>query len=167
MDTTLAVGPRHSRERAACRFAAACVLPATAASVPALRRLTRHTARRWGLPGDTAEASGLIVTELVTNAVRHSGSPDVTLLLCVARDTLTLRVKDSGRWRPRIAPPADGDRDGAGGTACGGRGLLLVEAYAASCLVRPSEGGTTVTAELLFRPPTLPGRSDPVRPSLD
>jgi anti-sigma regulatory factor (Ser/Thr protein kinase) len=117
--------------------------------VPALRRVAQRSARRWRLPGDTAEASSLIVTELVTNAVRHSGSPDVTLLLCVADGTLTLRVKDSGTWRARTAPPVD---EGAAsvGVACGGRGLLLVEAYAASCCVRASAAGTTVTAELLF-----------------
>ncbi|WP_042387160.1 ATP-binding protein [Streptacidiphilus melanogenes] len=151
METTLAAGP-GTRARVGCRFAAACVLPATAASVPALRRLAQHAARRWRLPDDTTEASGLIVTELVTNAVRHSGSPDVSLLLCVADGMLTLRVKDSGSWRPRPVTPAVGGLDGLGGPgpACGGRGLLLVEAYAASCVVRPSAAGTTVTAEVLF-----------------
>ena len=156
METTLVARPR-ARRKTECRFAAACVLPATAAAVPALRRVAQHAARRWRLPGDTEEASGLIVTELVTNAVSHSGSPDVTLLLCVGDGTLTLRVRDSGAWRPRTAPPVDEGLDSVG-VSCGGRGLLLVEAYAASCCVRASAAGTTVTAELLFAAPPDTGR---------
>lgn len=155
MDTTLASGTRRAERGASCRLAATCVLPATAACVPVLRRLAQRAARRWELPDDTGEALGLIVTELATNAVRHSGSPDVTLLLCVAEGTLTVQVRDSGGWRPRAVPPRD---PGCGEeTACGGRGLLLVEAYAANCAVRTSADGTTVTAELIV---PVPGGTD-------
>ena len=162
MDTTLAPGTRRAERDSACRLAAACVLPATAACVPVLRRLAQHAARRWELPDDTGEALGLIVTELATNAVRHSGSPDVTLRLCVAEATLTVQVRDSGRWRPRAVPPSAPRR--GEDTACGGRGLLLVEAYAASCAVRTSADGTTVTAELLVPVPDGTDHAGPTRP---
>jgi anti-sigma regulatory factor (Ser/Thr protein kinase) len=153
METTLAPGSRRSARCGGYRFSAACVLPAIPASVPALRRHALRTARRWEAPEDTVEALALIVTELVTNAVRHSGSPEVTLLLCLAEGTLTVQVKDSGAWRPRTARPRDRDGDCVS-AACGGRGLLLVEAYAANCAVRASSGGTTVTAEMVL---PLPG----------
>ncbi|WKX69187.1 ATP-binding protein [Streptomyces sp. XD-27] len=127
---------------------AVCVMPAAAASVPVLRRFARDTARRWEASEAVDEAVAVIVTELVANAVRHSGSPDVTVLLAVTGATMKIQVSDTGRWRPRsVARGADEEE--AGDTPCGGRGLRLVEAYAASCCVTVTAGGTRVTAELV------------------
>ncbi|SEL98055.1 ATP-binding protein [Streptacidiphilus jiangxiensis] len=154
MDPTLAPGPRRAAPGGACRLASTHVLPATAASVPVLRRLAQRTARRWQLPDDTCEALALIVTELATNAVRHSGSPDVRLLLCLAEGGLTVQVRDSGVWRAR-AVASDAARRGED-LACGGRGLVLVEACAVNCDVRTTAEGTTVTAELIV---ALPGQA--------
>ncbi|MFF1873203.1 ATP-binding protein [Kitasatospora herbaricolor] len=156
MDITLAVEPHRSCWTGDRRLSAACVMPATALSVPALRHFALDTARRWNLPDDIGEALRLIVTELVTNAVRHSGGPDVTLLLCAAEGTLTVQVKDSGTWLPPTVPP-----DGDSGAACGGRGLLLVEVYAASYEVRASARGTTVAAELAVPLPAEGAQAEP------
>ncbi|RAG87282.1 ATP-binding protein [Streptacidiphilus pinicola] len=165
MDATLVVGPRRACRRGDYRHSTACVMPAVAASVPALRRFAVRTARRCGLLDDVAEALALIVTELVTNAVRHSGSPDVTLLLCVADGDLTVQVSDTGRWRRPTAPPASEPGAREPGPLCGGRGLLLVEAYAASCAVQVSRSGTTVTAELRLPPKAAAHPlTDPLQP---
>lgn len=129
---------------------AACAMAATAESVPAMRRFACMIARCWKLPDGLDQALALIVTELSTNVVRHSGSADLALLLTVDKTTITVQVKDSGRWRHRPAS----SRPRAHEEACNGRGLPLVEAYAASLRVWPSAFGTHVVAELPL--PALP-----------
>ncbi len=153
MESTFAADQRRD-SGTGHRFSAACAMPAADPSVPALRRLAVCAGRRWGLAEDVVEALSLIVSELVTNAVRHSGGSEVTLLLCVTDTALTVQVQDSGAWRPRPVPPEGGGAGGGpvDGMSCGGRGLLLVEAYAVGCEVRTSDRGTTVTAELACRP---------------
>jgi len=141
-------GPRPDRTAGTGR-SAACAMPAVADSVPALRRFARGAARRWELPDSVDEALALIVTELAANAVRHSGSPDVALLLAVDGVTVTVQVKDAGRWRARRKP----DGPIAEAEACGGRGLQLVEAYAAGFALWRTAGGTRVVAELLLPEP--------------
>ncbi|GAA1165216.1 anti-sigma regulatory factor (Ser/Thr protein kinase) [Kitasatospora gansuensis] len=131
---TAAVGRRRT---------SACTMPAVPTSVPALRHFARTSARHWDVAVDTVEALALVVTELVTNAVRHSGGPDVTLLLTVDTGTLTVHVMDNGRWRPRPAL-----RDLVDDPACGGRGLRLVEEYADSCALWRTVAGTRVEVGL-------------------
>ncbi|MCX5208422.1 ATP-binding protein [Kitasatospora sp. NBC_00240] len=120
---------------------AGCVLSAVAASVPVLRRFASRLIRLWCLPEAVEEAVTLVVTELVTNAVRHSGSADVALVMATAEGRLTIRVRDYGLWRPRDPRPADDE-------ACGGRGLDLVDAFAVTCEVLSTASGTQVTAEI-------------------
>ncbi len=153
MESTL-VPDRRRDSGTGHRFSAACAMPAADPSVPALRRLAVCAGRRWGLSEDVVEALSLIVSELVTNAVRHSGGAEVALLLCATDLALTVQVQDSGVWRPRPVPPqGSGTEDGPlEGMSCGGRGLLLVEAYTVGCEVRSSARGTTVTAELALHP---------------
>ncbi|MER5642238.1 ATP-binding protein [Kitasatospora sp. NPDC002227] len=126
---------------------ALCVMPSAPASVPALRRFVRDLARRWGLSA-ADEALSLVVTELVTNVLLHSGSPDVTLLVTFDRTTLTVVVRDTGRWQPR----AEKRRAAEDADARCGRGLPLVAAHTTRCAVFRSERGTRVVAEL-----ALPG----------
>ncbi|MGW4898474.1 ATP-binding protein [Kitasatospora sp. NPDC004240] len=127
---------------------AACAMRAAPASVPALRHFARAAARRWRLPQCVDEALELIVTELVTNVVRHSGSPDVAVLLATDGVEVVVEVRDHGRWRNR--------RSKADSEACCGRGLKLVEAYSDSCTMRATPAGTRVTAELLLPDPAAP-----------
>ncbi|MFF0557498.1 ATP-binding protein [Streptomyces sp. NPDC004266] len=109
-------------------------------AVPALRALAVRAARRWGLCDDTEWAVRLIVTELVSNSVRHSGSHEVALLMTVLHDLVEVRVYDQGRWR-------EGSRTDAEESECG-RGLALVEAYADHVELHLREHGTTVLARL-------------------
>lgn len=121
--------------------AASCTMPATPESAPALRRFTADTARRWSLAGWLAEDMCLAVAELVANAVLHSGSPDVSVLISASRTTVSVRVKDRGEWRQRSKAELMAD------TSTRGRGLHIVDAVAGGCCVILTRGGTLVVAE--------------------
>lgn len=125
------------------RRTAGCLTVATAASVPALRRFARGMAAYWDLPAGIDDALRLVVSELVGNAVRHSGGREVALLLSVDLATLSVEVRDNGRWLLRPGRPRHEDE-----LACGGRGLDIVEAHARRCTVDARPGGTHVVAEL-------------------
>jgi anti-sigma regulatory factor (Ser/Thr protein kinase) len=64
----------------------------------------------------------LLVSELVTNAVRHAETEGVEVRLQVRPDTLRLEVRDQGGgFEPLVAPSDDG---------AGGYGLFLVDRVA-------------------------------------
>lgn len=131
-----------ARPDQALRGLAACTMPASPEAVPALRRFSRAVVRRWHLADHAEEALAVIVTELVTNTVLHSGSRWVSLSVDVRGDTLTVEVLDGGSWKERTAPRREPLDDRA---TCG-RGLRLVDAYATRTVVRRVEAGTAVTA---------------------
>ncbi|MFI8082470.1 SpoIIE family protein phosphatase [Kitasatospora sp. NPDC086009] len=79
------------------------------------RRLAAHTLRRWGLE-ELSEATELMVSELVTNAVQHATRP-VTLSL-VRTSRLRCEVGDDSPLLPR--PQRTGPEDERG------RGLQIV-----------------------------------------
>ena len=88
----------------------------------------------------------LLASELVTNAVRHGAHPAedhlVELLLWPADGHYWLAVSDPGPGRPVLTTAPDT-------AACGGRGLLLVDALAAAWGVVPRRGrGKAVVAGL-------------------
>ncbi|MFB6654162.1 ATP-binding protein [Streptomyces microflavus] len=126
------------------------VMPAAPETAPVLRRLLRHAISRWEVTGETGEAVALVVTELAGNAIRHSGSTDVAVLLARHQDRIVIQVKDTGRWLPR-PPCAEAD---SSEEACGGRGLQLVRAYTTRCTVTPGTSGTLVVAEMPATPDT-------------
>ena len=101
-----------------------------------LRRCLRETYLGRETYLDTAL---LVVTELVTNAVRH-GQSTVTLAVTVDDGRLLLEVADEGSGVPNVRHP--------GWQAVGGRGLLLVEALATRWGVQRLHGGKVVWAEL-------------------
>jgi len=83
----------------------------------------------------------LIVTELVTNAVRH-GAPPVTLSLdCAEGDGVMISVTDTDPRAPELrdVPP----------DALGGRGVLLVDQLSKAWGVRTHAGGKTVWTQLV------------------
>ncbi|MFE0459125.1 ATP-binding protein [Kitasatospora sp. NPDC058965] len=136
--------PAPAASPAATAGTALCTMSATEAAVPALRRFARTAGHHWSVPADTLDALSLVVTELVTNAVLHSGSPDVTVLLVRHGPALTVEVKDCGQWRVRAARrrvPEDA------GAACG-RGLDLVKRLTTAWLAHLSPAGTCVVATL-------------------
>lgn len=131
-------------------FRAVCTQEATPSSVPFLRRFAGAAVDRWELSGDVREAVAVVVAELVTNAVVHTTSDDVTLCLHIRDGVLRIEVRDQGRWRPeghdRPGPaPADAE--------CG-RGLDIVAAYSGVPAVRTTAAGTTVSTDLRLLPQT-------------
>ncbi|MFD8726011.1 ATP-binding protein [Streptomyces sp. NPDC059629] len=119
------------------------VMEATPAAVPVLRAFTRQTVGRWNRGEDAVESLALIVTELVTNVCRHSGSSHVTVWLSCDDRQIDVKVVDQGSWRDPDHTLADEDAD------LHGRGLHLIRAYADTMEIRRTEGGTHVLATLL------------------
>jgi anti-sigma regulatory factor (Ser/Thr protein kinase) len=90
-------------------------IPADPAMVASARKLATDQLRAWGLTG--AEfITELVVSELVTNAIRH-GAPPIQLRL-IRDDTLICEVTDASSTAPHLRRSRTLDEDG--------RGLLLV-----------------------------------------
>jgi serine phosphatase RsbU (regulator of sigma subunit) len=83
------------------------------------RRLTRRALRRWGLDA-LLDSTELMVSEIVTNAVRYASRPIALRLL--RTDVLRCEVTDDSPQVPRMRQAAPGDE--------GGRGLFLVNQLA-------------------------------------
>jgi signal transduction histidine kinase len=85
-----------------------------------------------------------IVTEALTNVVRHSGARHSSVVLAVTASCLRLTVTDDGAGVPASGPP----RTGVGVAAMAERAAEL----GGTCAVLPgAEGGTSVVAELPLR----------------
>ncbi|MBT2491629.1 SpoIIE family protein phosphatase [Streptomyces sp. ISL-96] len=95
-------------------------LAPTAADVRRARQLVDAQLARWGLP-ELADTTLLLVSEVVTNAVRHAGGRPVGLRL-VRADTLLCEVSDEEHTLPVL-------REAGPDEECG-RGLRLVSRLA-------------------------------------
>jgi anti-sigma regulatory factor (Ser/Thr protein kinase) len=118
------------------------VLPCDASSVGVARRLLRHeltTLRHAAVDADLLDAAGLLVSELVTNAVVHART-DVTLHVQLRRGVLRIEVTDGS---PVVPTPRR--TTGLAGT---GRGLQLVDRLSNRWGVQKSRGGKTIWFEL-------------------
>jgi serine/threonine-protein kinase RsbW len=116
-------------------------LAARAASVAEARHRTLAWLARCPVGQQAAEAAVLIVSELVTNAIVHSGSEIVRCALRLGSGLLRIEVTDQGvsGAEPAARVPAADD--------VSGRGLLLVSAVSQAwgvCGAFP--GGRTVWA---------------------
>jgi anti-sigma regulatory factor (Ser/Thr protein kinase) len=90
---------------------------------------------------ETAETIVLVVSELVTNALRHGGGT-CTLDLTAHPDSIEVAVNDRSPQVPRMRTP-----DLNGGT--GGFGWPMVNSLArATAVTRQTSGGKTVSAIL-------------------
>jgi PAS domain S-box-containing protein len=114
-------------------------LPARAEAPRLGRDAARTAVNRWGLSPDVADTVALIVSELVTNAVLHTGSAP-TLRLRTAAETIYVEVSDDDSRPPRMRDPGDDDD--------GGRGLHLIEALSRRWNVRNTTAGKVVWAEI-------------------
>ncbi|MEV7321104.1 SpoIIE family protein phosphatase [Streptomyces sp. NPDC093970] len=112
-------------------------------AVATARGQARHQLARWGVDEETAYTTEMIVSELVTNAVRY-GTPPVRLQLIKDR-TLTCEVHDSNALAPRLRHAKTADE--------GGRGLFIVAQLAQNWGVRHTADGKTVWAEQTLPPP--------------
>jgi anti-sigma regulatory factor (Ser/Thr protein kinase) len=116
-------------------------LPAVKASVPEARRLACEFAPD-AMTSDQCGKLRLAVTEVVANAVRHSGSSEEIRLILTAKDGyLCVRVIDGGNGLVP-APGAMGTEPGAG------FGLFLVEQLTRRWGVTREEGRTRVWFEI-------------------
>ncbi|WP_329287719.1 ATP-binding protein [Streptomyces sp. NBC_01455] len=129
-------------------------------ATPRGARLARHLAldqlHTWGVPHgtDASDTAAVIVAELAANAVTHGRVPgrDFELRLSLVTGSVRIEVTDT-REGPR--PPGPGAVPPADPLGEQGRGLVLVEAFAARWEVLDREPpGKTVRAEI-----DLPGRS--------
>ncbi|MGW0999798.1 ATP-binding protein, partial [Streptomyces sp. NPDC002523] len=95
--------------------------------------------RQWHIRDDTRDNVVLLVSELVTNAVRFAAGP-ITVRLIRAGDGLLCEVGDTGNGRPRL---------GRGGLLDdGGRGLHIVHRLTARWGVRWTDTGKMVWADV-------------------
>ena len=111
-------------------------LPADPAIVADTRRQVATRLAGWGLD-DAAFVTGLVVSELVTNAIRHARSP---IQLRLIRDrTLICEVSDGSSTAPHLRRARAFDE--------GGRGLLLVSQLTQRWGTRQTPHGKTIWAE--------------------
>ncbi|MFI1564852.1 ATP-binding protein [Streptomyces sp. NPDC020490] len=127
--------------------------PAVEASVPQARHAVRDLLHRQGVPAsdDLVQGLLLIVSELVTNAVKHAAllSPVLAVEVAVGAEWIRVSVEDNHPYRP-TALEADHGRTG-------GRGLLLVseitrEAGGACEVAHTASGGKVIWAALPLKP---------------
>ena len=130
------------------RPAATCAFPPQAESARRAREFTRITLQDWGIAGQ-ADVAELVVSELVTNSLRHGllsaqwmpGEHPVGLTLLRLDPYLMCMVTDPGRDCPvRIDSCASAES---------GRGLQVVETCSARWGWEPIAGGGKVVWALL------------------
>ncbi|MFI6770430.1 ATP-binding protein [Streptomyces sp. NPDC050355] len=145
---------------------AACALSSSAHTVAEARRFTRATLGNWQLCADVTEDATLVVSELVSNALRHGvraeeggapaspGAPDgrgalarrrpAWLALTRQDDSVLCAVSDAGTHTPVVRP-----RDPM---AESGRGLHLVDRLSEAWgWTPPDPSGKTVWATVSLR----------------
>ncbi|GHH78933.1 hypothetical protein GCM10018781_55750 [Kitasatospora indigofera] len=128
-----------------------------AESVTEARRFAGNTVAGWGLDASVAQCVQLVLSELVTNAVRHSLGQrtgfEIRLRIVYTPGVLAIGVSDPHPGTPVLRPVSL--------TQTHGRGLLLVDAYCDEWTVLPgADGGKQVCAFwALPAAPLAPGHS--------
>lgn len=112
----------------------ALTLPSDAGAPGAARRFVRRLA--W--VGEQRDVVELLVSELVTNAVRHARG-DIEVRIGPIRDRIRVGIGDASTTRPAVRDP----------NLEGGHGLRLVESLADRWGVDHRPAGKTVWFELL------------------
>ncbi|MEV5188372.1 ATP-binding protein [Streptomyces werraensis] len=98
-------------------------LPSLPESAAVARRLVQIVIlRRWGLTPKLTEDAVLLVSELVGNAVRHTGARAFGLRMRHRRGWIRVEVRDPSRALPCLMPVQETD--------ISGRGLFLVDQLA-------------------------------------
>ncbi|MFF7314679.1 SpoIIE family protein phosphatase [Streptomyces sp. NPDC008137] len=116
-------------------------VPADPSVVAQTRKDAVAQIEAWGLE-DAAFVTELVVSELVTNAIRH-GQPPIQLRL-IHDKTLICEVSDGSNTAPHLRRARTYDE--------GGRGLLLVAQLTQHWGTRQSTQGKTIWAEQTFEP---------------
>jgi signal transduction histidine kinase len=117
-------------------------LPAETRSVGKARRLT--TGAMPDVPASARERVALVVSELVTNCIRHAGT-ELALKLTRNNGTVLVEVTDYGKGRPKLLAPAPAEPHG--------RGLMMVQALARQWGVTDNvDHGKTVWCTIALAP---------------
>lgn len=132
--------------------------PAVDVSVPQARHAVRDLIGRQGVPAadDTVQGLLLIVSELVTNAVKHAAllSPEIAVEVAIGAEWIRVSVEDNHPYRPKALE--------ADYAQTGGRGLLLVREIAlesgGACDVEHTASGGKIIWAALPLTPQLPGQ---------
>ena len=115
-------------------------VPSDPAAVPGIRAAVTRQLAQWGLD-DVAFTTELLISELITNAVRHASGPIKVRLL---RDrNLISEVSDTSSTSPHLRYAAATDE--------GGRGLFLVARFAERWGTRYTPEGKVIWAEQALR----------------
>jgi serine phosphatase RsbU (regulator of sigma subunit)/anti-sigma regulatory factor (Ser/Thr protein kinase) len=129
-------------------------LPAEPAVVAHARAQAARQLATWGLE-EVSFTTELIVSELVTNAIRHA-EPPIQLRMILDR-ALSCEVSDGSSTTPHLCC-ADFDDEG-------GRGLLIVSQLTERWGTRHTRTGKTIWAQQSLAPgPSLTRRAAPQRP---
>ncbi|MEU6478629.1 SpoIIE family protein phosphatase [Streptomyces sp. NPDC047017] len=112
-------------------------VPFDASAVSRLRTDVSRRLRDWELE-DSAFATELILSELLTNAIRY-GAPPVRVRILLGSTTLVCEVSDGSNTSPRLRRAATTDE--------GGRGLFLVSQFADRWGTRYVANGKVIWAE--------------------
>ena len=124
--------------------ASVLVLPFAASSVGAARRHLVSELAGAGVPGPVASDAVLVVSELLSNALRHAEPlPGCNLRVAWHLDagSVCVSVSDGGaQTRPELGRPSR--------SRTGGRGLRIVERLSRRWGTRSDAAGTTVWAEV-------------------
>lgn len=121
-------------------------LPHSPASVSVARRYLNRELLAWGVAEDVADDATVILSELLSNALRHArplpgGDGQLKVSWLKIGDTVEVSVTDGGAaTEPRKGQPAL--------SSLGGRGLGIVETLSQSWGVRRDDHGSTVWAHL-------------------
>jgi serine phosphatase RsbU (regulator of sigma subunit)/anti-sigma regulatory factor (Ser/Thr protein kinase) len=116
-------------------------LPGDPSAAGQARRFVSGVLGQWDVDEDSIDTAELCVSELVTNAVIHSGTTSTVTVQADPEYVLVLVQDRGGRGAVRLPDELDPE-------SVSGRGLSLVDALASAWSAEHSTDGTTVWFEL-------------------
>lgn len=121
--------------------------PRTDTSPSDARKAVRQAIISWGVSGETVDTVELLVSELVTNAIKHAhGSRDCRLICKFSENELSVAVMDQSSMLPK---PRSAKNEEANG-----RGLMLVKLLADSWGTHSLLCGKAVFFKLIIKSQT-------------